>query len=73
MSLYEQQLERWQQEPLDAEQRHEIERLAIQLQRLRAESNAILQLTESLATQTIEQLLTKSEEEIGLNFLRRQT
>lgn len=71
--MYEEQLARWRQEDLDAEQRHEIERLTIQLQRLRAENDAILQLTETLATQTIEQLLRQSKEEIGLNFLHRQT
>ena len=63
---------RWQQENLNAEQRHEIERLTVQLQRLRQENEAILQLAEVLATQTIEQILNKSDEEIGLDFLRRQ-
>ena len=70
LSLYEQQLTRWQQEDLQAEQRYEIERLTRQLQRLRRENEAILQLAEVLATQTIEQLLKKSDAEVGLDYLR---
>ena len=70
MSLYEQQLTRWQQEDLQAEQRYELERLTRQLQRLRRENEAILQLAEVLATQTIEQLLKKSDAEVGLDYLR---
>ena len=70
MSLYEQQLTRWQQEDLQAEQRYEIERLTRQLQRLRRENEAILQLAEVLATQTIEQLLKQSDAEVGLDSLR---
>ena len=70
MSLYEQQLTRWQQEDLQAEQRYEIERLTRQLERLRRENEAILQLAEVLATQTIEQLLKQSDAEVGLDSLR---
>ena len=70
MSLYEQQLTRWQQADLQAEQRYELERLTRQLQRLRRENEAILQLAEVLATQTIEQLLKKSDAEVGLDYLR---
>ena len=70
MSLYEQQLTRWQQEDLQADQRYEIERLTRQLERLRRENEAILQLAEVLATQTIEQLLKKSDAEVGLDYLR---
>jgi transposase-like protein len=71
LPLYEEQLTRWQQETLTAEQRHEIARLTNQLQRLRTENDAILQLAAILATQTIEQLLSKPDAEIGLDFLRR--
>jgi hypothetical protein len=71
LALYEQQLTRWQVEVLTAAQRHEIERLTSQLQRLRTENEALLQLAATLATQTIEQLLKKSEAEVGEEFLRR--
>jgi hypothetical protein len=73
LDLYGEQLTRWQQEELNAEQRHEIERLTVQLQRLRIENQAILKLAEILASQTIEQLLKQSDEEVGLEFLRRLT
>jgi hypothetical protein len=69
--LYEQQLARWQAEVLTAEQQYEIARLARQLERLRTENEALLQLAATLATQTIEQLLKKSEAEVGEEFLRR--
>ena len=72
LPLYEEQLTRWQQESLTAEQRHEIARLTNQLQRLRTENDAILQLAAILATQTIEQLLRKSDAEVGAEYLRGQ-
>ncbi|MBS1807448.1 MAG: hypothetical protein JST84_04575 [Acidobacteria bacterium] len=48
---------RWQQESLK--------------EVLRQENEAILQLTEILASQTIEQLLKQSDEEVGLEYLLR--
>jgi hypothetical protein len=71
--LYQEQLARWGRDSLTATQRREVTRLAEQLDRLRVINAAILALAEELQTGTIERLLAKSDLEIGLEWLLRQS
>lgn len=69
--LFEEQLRRWQAEPLTEAQRHEVERLTGQMQRVRTRITDVLTLAEELKPQTIERLLAKSDLEVGLEWLQR--
>lgn len=71
--LYQEQLTRWGRDSLTATQRQEVTRLGEQLDRLRVVNAAILTLAKELQTGTIEQLLAKSDLEIGLEWLVRQS
>ena len=70
--LFEEQLRRWQAEPLTQAQRREMERLIGQMQRVRACITDVLALAEVLKTQTIERLLEKSDLEVGLEVLQHR-
>ena len=73
LGVFAEQLARWRNEqPTDA-QRRELDRLEGQLQRLRAVLTNILGLAEDLQQGTIEQVLAKSDLELGLEALRRGT
>ncbi len=73
LGVFAEQLARWRNEqPTDA-QRRELDRLEGQLQRLRAVLTNILGLAEELQQGTIEQVLAKSDLELGLEALRRGT
>jgi len=69
--LYEEQLRRWSVQALTAAQRREVERLTGQLGRLRAVIDTILALMDELKGGTIEQMLAKSDLEVGLEMLTR--
>ncbi len=69
--LFEEQLKRWAAQSLTARQRTEVQRLTTQMARLRQVITDILALADELKKGTIEQVLGKSDEEIGLDFLRR--
>jgi hypothetical protein len=69
--LYEEQLRRWGTLSLTAAQRQEVERLVGQLARLRQVIAANLALAKELQGGTIEQVLSKSDAELGLEFLLR--
>ena len=69
LSLYETQLSRWEKEPLDEQQSREVTRLQQQLDRLRRVLSDVLALAEKLKELTIERLLSRSDAEIGLDFL----
>jgi len=67
--LYEEQLRRWHAGTLTAGQRREVERLTGQLGRLRAVIDKILALMDEIKGGTIEQMLAKSDLEVGLEML----
>jgi hypothetical protein len=69
--LYEEQLRRWHAGTLTDTQRREVERLTGQLGRLRAVIDKILALMDGLKGGTIEQMLAKSDLEVGLEMLMR--
>ncbi len=69
--LYEEQLKRWGTLSLTTEERREVERLVNQLARLRQVIAANLALAKELQGGTIEQVLGKSNAELGLEFLLR--
>jgi hypothetical protein len=71
--LYQEQLARWQRDTLTPAQRQEVTRLGEQLGRLRVVNAAILTLAEELQAGTIERMLAKSDLEIGLEWLLRQS
>ncbi len=70
--LYEEQLRRWSAQTLTVGQRREVERLTGQLGRLRAVIDKILVLMDELKGGTIEQMMAKSDLEVGLEMLMRQ-
>lgn len=69
--VFEEQVRRWRSGPLTPAQRREVERLIGQLRYIRQQVTAILALAEELKAQTIEQVLTKSDLEVGLEALMR--
>ena len=69
--LFEEQLKRWAAQSLTALQRTEVQRLTGQMATLRQVITNILALADELKKGTIEQVLGKSDEELGLDFLRR--
>jgi hypothetical protein len=71
--LYQEQLARWGRGTLTPAQRQEVTRLGEQLDRLRVVNAAILTLAEELQAGTIERVLAKSDLEIGLEWLLRQS
>lgn len=70
--LYEEQLRRWSALTLAAGRRREVERLSVQMGRLCAVIDAILTLADELKVGTIERALSKSDLEIGLDFLSQR-
>ncbi len=69
--LYDEQLKRWGALPLTATQRQEVKCLVSQLARLRQVIAANLALANEMKGGTIEQVLGKSDAELGLEFLLR--
>lgn len=70
--LYEEQLRRWAALTLSTGQRREVKRLSVQMGRLRAVIDAILTLADDLKVGTIERVLSKSDLELGLDFLSQR-
>ena len=68
--LYEEQLAVWRKTLLNDSQRLEINRLEKQLDELKRRLEEILAMNPHLEKLTIEYLLSKSHEELGLDFLR---
>jgi len=66
--FYEEQFARWQAEPLTDSQRQEVNRLNAQLPRIKALSQAILELMDEMKDGTINRILEKSDLELGLEF-----
>jgi hypothetical protein len=71
VQLYREQLRRWQEQPLTADQRREVDRLLGQLPRIKQLSEAILELLDEIKEGTIDKILGKSDLEVGLEFLLR--
>jgi hypothetical protein len=69
VQLYREQLRRWQEQPLTADQRREVDRLLGQLPRIKQLSEAILELLDEIKEGTIDKILGKSDLEVGLEFL----
>ncbi len=69
--LFEEQLRRWQALKLTTEQRTEVTRLRGQMAKLRQINSDVLTLAEELSKGTIEQVLAKSDFELGLETLLR--
>ncbi len=67
--LFDEQVQRWQAETLTTEQRTEVVRLVEQMRRLREVDNQILELAKELSRGTIEKVMAKSDEQLGLEFL----
>jgi hypothetical protein len=65
-ALFDEQLQRWLVGPLSDEQRAEVTRLVEQMRLLRENNANVLALAEELAKGTIEQVLAKSDIELGL-------
>ena len=69
--LFEEQLQRWTAQSLTPRQRTEVQRLTSQMAKLRQVIGDILALADELKKGTIEQVLGKSDEELGLDVLLR--
>jgi hypothetical protein len=69
--LFNEQLSRWQGGTLSTDQSQEVERLIKQMQRLHEVITDILTLADELAKGTIEKVMAKSDEELGLELLMR--
>ena len=69
LKLYAEQLSRWEKEPLEEKQSREVARLQQQVGELRRVLDDVLELAEKLKELTIERLLSRSDAEIGLDFL----
>jgi len=67
--LFDEQLQRWQAETLTPEQQAEVARLVEQMRRLREVDHRVLALARELSKGTIEKVMAKSDEELGLEFL----
>lgn len=67
--LFDEQLQRWQAERLTPEQREEVARLVEQMRRLREVDHQVLALARELSKGTIEKVMSKSDAELGLEFL----
>jgi hypothetical protein len=72
IELYAKQLRLWQADSLSLAQRREIEHLVGQVEAWRREVAAILDLADELKDNTIEALMRKSDEEVGLEALLGQ-
>ena len=68
---FDEQLKRWAAQSLTARQRTEVQRLIGQMATLRQVITDILALADELKKGTIEQVLGKSDEELGLDVLLR--
>jgi|SRR6185312_14263006 len=72
-SLFDEQLKRWVELPtLTDEQRSEVTRLQEQMRLLRENNTAVLALAEELSKGTIDKMMSKSDAELGLEFLLRE-
>jgi hypothetical protein len=72
LPLFDEQLRRWgAEQKITNAQCQEIIRLKGKMQKLHEVVNQVLQLTNELAKGTIEKVMAKSDEELGLEYLAR--
>src|SRR6266536_6388680 len=71
LPLFDEQLSRWQVLTLTTEQRAEVERLVKQMARLHEVHDQVLALARELSQGTIEKVMAKSDEQLGLEFLMK--
>lgn len=69
VDLYEKQLARWSKLSLASAQRREVDRLSAHIAAIRSRITAILTLAKELKRGTIETILAKSDDELGLDVL----
>lgn len=69
--VYDRQLQRWRRQRLTDAQRREITRLENALRELRLVLTEILELADELGQGTIERQLSKSDLELGLEYVLR--
>lgn len=69
VSMFDEQLSRWKKQELSESQRHEVERLTKQLEKLLKVCQEILSLAKELKEGTIDRILEKSDIEIALEVL----
>jgi hypothetical protein len=69
--LFEEQLQRWGSEDLTEVQRLEVERLVSQMRKLRENNANVLELADELGKGTIDKIMAKSDEELGLEYLMK--
>lgn len=68
-ALFLEQLSRWRQGPLSAEQSNEVTRLESQVATLRANLTNLLDLAAEVEDHTIDKILAKDDFELGLDVL----
>jgi hypothetical protein len=73
LPVYQEQLARWGQLDLTAGQRSEVERLKTQVDSLRGVLGSILTLASELKPGTVDTILRKSDLEVALDFLSRNS
>jgi len=71
LGLFDEQLQRWATGEITPEQAHEIERLQGQMKTLRETDEQVLALARELSKGTIEKMMAKSDEQLGLEYLLR--
>jgi hypothetical protein len=69
--LFDEQLQRWAAGQISTDQRAEVERLQGQMKTLRETDEQVLTLARELSKGTIEKVLGKSDEQLGLEMLMR--
>ena len=69
--VFREQLDRWYRTDLTNHEREEIDRLSVQLERLRKVLTNILALADELKEGTIDKILAKSDLELGIEVLLR--
>ena len=70
-AVFEEQLQLWGSEDLIDGQRQEVQRLVGQMAKLRENNTKVLALAEELGMGTIDKIMAKSDEELGLEYLMR--
>lgn len=69
--LFDEQLQRWLAGETTEAQHQEVERLAGQMQKIRENNTKVLALADELGKGTIDKIMAKSDEELGLEYLMR--
>jgi 16S rRNA U1498 N3-methylase RsmE len=69
--LFDEQLQRWLTGEITEAQRQEVERLVGQMQKMRENNTNVLKLADELSKGTIDKIMAKSDEELGLDAFMR--